>query len=101
MSYSSTFAVATSNTLKSSILQDLDKTSATAVMDTGTVVESNDGRRYQYVYYDSTGNEVKTSGQPVLWGDSTTQYVTEGDFTNTFGGLDDGSGAGKIGRAHV
>ncbi len=82
MTYSSTFAVAASNTLDKAILVDLTKTTSAEVQTLGTVVTSDDGRKYRHIFFDSTGNDVKVAGHPCIFADSTTQWVAEGDLSN-------------------
>ncbi len=82
MTYSSTFAVAKSHDINETFLQGLEATSATAIDTLGKTVTSVDGREYKYVFFDSTGNDVKLAGHPCIYADSTTQWVVEGDISN-------------------
>lgn len=82
MSYCSNFAVADTCDLLDPILINLDQTSADAVQPVGDTVWSKDGRKYQFVYFDSTGDDVFYAGYPLVWGDSTTDYMVEADISN-------------------
>lgn len=75
------YSVPASHTLDSHILVGLAESTSTAVMSAGTIAETTDGRRFQFVYYQKSGVSA-VSGAPAIWVNTTADNVVTSDTSD-------------------
>ena len=75
------YSVPATHLLNKPILQGLQASSATAVHSVGDKVQSSDGKEFQYVYFASTGTVYMYTARPIVWSDTTGDYVVDCDVS--------------------
>lgn len=83
---------------KQVILQGLQASSASQHHPLGYTVESDDGREFQYTYMESS-DVAMYSGRPMVWVDTTADYVVTPDCSDATGGKSAGGAGGFAGVA--
>ena len=92
------YSVPATNQLDKPILQGLQQSAAAAVHTMGYKVASDDGREFQYVYMQSS-DVAMYSARPMVWVDTTADYVVTPDCSDAATTMSAGGAGGFAGVA--
>ena len=77
------YSVPNTNILNQQIISDLNTTGSTTALDqVGVIIDTQDGRSFQYVLNDSSG-VANVAGAPVAWQATTTRNVITPDLSDS------------------